>query len=190
MGWQVTATDLSEDNLNVARERAKKGGVDIILADRDLTHLGYTETFDCVVSCTALYDVPEESDIRSAIVGMFAALKPGGRCYLRLRDNDHLVAEKPRHKFHGEVETAHGWAICIEDWDFDSPHTVIHIYTILTEDTRHSDCRRWPTETLDCRIRLLRKAELERYLTDAGFTSIEFLPHPNPWAPYEVIATR
>ena len=190
LGWQVTATDITEANLKVAKERARKEGVGINFLTRDMRNLGFRSSFDWVVSCFALYDILSDADIQKATNGMFDALKPGGKCYLRLRDHDNLMNEKPRHDFHGEQRTAHGRVICVEDWDYESETHVIHIYAFLKEDDRFQDYRRWQTDTVGCRIRVLRKADLQEFLRMAGFSEIEFLPQPNPWHPYGVVASK
>lgn len=190
LGWHVTAADISEANLNTAQERARQAGSQIDFVVRDMRDLGFQATFDWVVSCMALYDIVADADIHSAVQGMFAALKPGGKCYIRLRDHDHLMDEKPRHEFHGEQHTPHGRVICIEDWDYESETHITHSYAFLKEDERYQNYRRWTTETLGCRIRVMRKAELAQFLSAAGFGQVEFLPQPSGWHPYEVVASK
>jgi ubiquinone/menaquinone biosynthesis C-methylase UbiE len=191
-GWQVTATDVSEANMDVAKHRARQEGVDIDFLICDMRELGrhFQATFDWAVCGFALYDIDTDQSIQEALSGISAALKPAGRCYLQQRDMDNLIREKPRHEFHGERRVPHGRVICVEDFDYVSETHVIHMYAFLREDERYSDWRRWHTDVLGYRKRAIRKAELEQFLRAAGFRQIEFLPQASPWHPIEVVASK
>jgi ubiquinone/menaquinone biosynthesis C-methylase UbiE len=193
LGWQVSACDVSETSLEFARKFAAQEGlsVDFRVCDmRDLPHV-FSRQFDWVVSCYALYEIPSEEGIRQAIHGIGSVLKPGGKCYLRFRDMDFLMEEQPRHTFHGETRTPTGRVICIEDWEYESETEVVALDAFLREDERldPSDHFRWVTETVGCRKRVMRKAELERLLRAEGF-AVTFLPQSAPWMPVEVVATQ
>jgi hypothetical protein len=146
--------------------------------------------FDWAVCGFALYHLESDQSIQDALNGISAVLKPEGRCYLQHRDMDNLMREKPRHEFHGERRVPHGRVICVEDWDYESETHVIHMYAFLREDERHSDWRRWKTDTLGYRKRALRKEELAQLLRRAGFRQIEFRPQASPWHPSEVVASK
>jgi len=72
---------------------------------------------------------------------MYAVLKPGGHCYLRLRDTDFLI--KPRYTFRGEKHVLRGRVICVDDWDFENGNTMVSIEALLRQDQRYQDHRRW-----------------------------------------------
>jgi len=72
---------------------------------------------------------------------MYAVLKPGGHCYLRLRDTDFLI--EPRYTFRGEKHVPHDRIICVDDWDFENDNTVVSIEPFLRQDQRYQDHRRW-----------------------------------------------
>jgi ubiquinone/menaquinone biosynthesis C-methylase UbiE len=190
LGWQVTATDITEASLDLARQRARreKVSVDFCVCDMRHLHQTFSASFDWVISCMALDNLTADEDIQQAIDGMFAALKPGGKCYIRLRDFDNIMEDKSRYEFKGERRVPHGRVIRLEDWDYESETHVVFIYVFLWEDNR-KDGYRWATDIFSFRRRALRKAELRRFLTTAGFGEIEFLPQPTPWHPYEVVAS-
>jgi hypothetical protein len=121
---------------------------------------------------------------------MYAALKPGGRCYVRLRDMDMLMEDKPRWQFHGEVRTQGKRVFCIQDWDYESETHATQTYVFLTEDERCDDWRRWRTEAAGTRKRAIGRSELERFLAEAGFREIAFLPREGGWEPHEVVARK
>jgi glycine/sarcosine N-methyltransferase len=192
LGWRVTATDIAETSLALARQRAEQDGVQVEWGVCDMRDLArrFCSQFDWVVTCYGLYEITEDEGIQRAVDGMYAALKPGGRCLIRLRDMDDLMADKPRYSFHGEARTPHGRVFCIEDWEYESETHVTQIYVFLTEDERIDDWRRWRTEAVGIRKRAIRQAELEQFLARAGFQNITFLGRAGPWEPYEVVAHK
>jgi glycine/sarcosine N-methyltransferase len=194
LGWQVTACDVSETSMEFARKYASQEGVSVdfrVCDMRDLVQV-FNQQFDWVVSCFGLYEIPNDEGICQAIHGMFTALKPGGKCYMRFRDMDELMDEQPRHVFRGEKHVPNGRIICIDDWDYESETQVVDMYAFLREDERFdpTDYRRWATETIGVRKKVLRKVELERFLLNEGFDPVTFLPKPEPWLPVQIIAAR
>jgi glycine/sarcosine N-methyltransferase len=195
LGWQVTACDVSETSLEMARKYASQEGVSVdfrICDMRDLDQV-FNQQFDWVVSCYSLYEIPTDEGIRQAVHGMFTALKPGGKCYLELGDMDDLMDEpRERHRFRGEKRVPNGRIICIQDWDYESESNVVAMEAFLREDESRapSDHFRWVTETIGVRKKVLRKTELERFLLSEGFDPVAFLPKPQPWMEVKVVATR
>jgi ubiquinone/menaquinone biosynthesis C-methylase UbiE len=179
----------------MARKYASREGVSVDFRICDMCDLAqvFNQQFDWVVSCYGLYEIPTKEGIRQAVHGMFAALKPGGKCYLELRDMDELMEEpRERHRFVGEKRVPNGRIICIQDWDYESESNVVAMDAFLREDESRapSDHFRWVTETIGVRKKVLRKAELERFLLSEGFDPVTFLPKPEPWMEVQVIATR
>ena len=191
LGWRVTATDIAESSLEVARQRAEAEGVEIDFSTCDMREIGqrYGAQFDWVVTCYALYEITDDAGIQRAVDGIHTALVPGGRCYIRLRDMDALLEEKPRYSYHGEVRTPQGRVFCIEDWEYESETHATQIYAFLTEDEQYDDWRRWSTEAVGTRKRAIRQSELEQFLDRAGFKDIPFLEREGDWEPYEVVAS-
>lgn len=194
LGWQVSACDVSETSLAFARKFASQEGLSIDIRACDMRDLpkAFNQRFDWVVSCFALYEIPTDEGIRQAVHGMFEVLKPGGECYLRFRDMDFLMEDQPRHVFRGEKRIPDGRILCIEDWDYESETQVVALEAFMREDERldPSDHFRWVTETIGCRKKVMRKAELECLLLAEGFGPVTFLPQPAPWFPVQVIAAK
>jgi 2-polyprenyl-3-methyl-5-hydroxy-6-metoxy-1,4-benzoquinol methylase len=192
LGWQVTATDIAESSLEIARQRASLEAVAIEFGVCDMQGLAqrFEPSFDWVISCFALYEITEDTEIQRAVDGMFSVLKPGGRCYIQLRDMDDLLADKPRWQFHGEVRTPNGRIFCIVDWEYESETHVVESYVFLREDERQASWCRWQTDAVSQRKRAIGRRELERFLATAGFGRITFLAREGPWVPYEVIAHK
>jgi hypothetical protein len=145
--------------------------------------------FDWVISCMALDNLIEDAAILQALHQFRQILQPGGRCYLRLRDFDHVLAMKLRYEVREERLLPHGRVLRLEDWIYESDSHVVNIYVFLHEDERKSGYR-WETTAFGYRRRALRKAELAHMLESVGFTGISFLAQVSPWAPCAVIATK
>ena len=194
LGWQVTACDISDTSLEHCRKCVSQEGlsVDFRICDmRDLAQV-FDRRFDWVVSCYALYELPTDEGIRQAIRGMFAALKPGGKCFLLFRDMDELMEDQPRHEFHGERRLPNERIIWVQDWEYESEDQVVALDAFLREDlTRDpSDYLRWTTETIGIRKKVMRKAKLQAMLLEEGFYPVTYLPKPEPWDNPRLIAVR
>ena len=191
LGWRVTATDVAAGALATAGRRAREAGVAIETRACDLRDLGaiFRAAFDVVLSCMALDNLTADEEIAAAVGGMCAALRPGGRCYLRLRDFDHLLAARPRYEVKEERAVPHGRVIRLEDWAFEGTTQAVCTYIFLREDDRLPGYR-WRTDVFAYRRRALRKGELAGFLRAAGFARVAFLPQDSPWAPYAVVADK
>jgi len=194
LGWKVTATDVSEANLKLAWQRAAQRGVELACYLCDMRQLDthFREPFDWVITCGgALTVIETDEGIAQALRRMFGVLRPGGKCYIEMRNMDFLVdEERARYQFAGEHRTPHGRVICIHDWEYESDTHVISTTAFLTEDERREEDDRWHTEVLSYRRRALRKAELERLLQEAGFDPVEFQPRKGPWESHQIVATK
>jgi SAM-dependent methyltransferase len=80
-GYQVTGVDLSEDQLNRAREKAAAAGVKISFLQKDATQLDFNEQFElAIMICEGAFPLMETDEKNFMILqGAFRALKPGGK---------------------------------------------------------------------------------------------------------------
>jgi SAM-dependent methyltransferase len=190
LGWQVVGLDLTETAVREARRHAREAGLEVALCVGDMGAPGLARgRFNWVVSCYALDNLTDDADIRRALRGAHDALRPGGRCYLRLRDFDNLMQARPRYEFREERTLPHGRVIRLEDWLYESETHAVFIWAFLHEDRRREGYR-WSTEAFALRRRALRKQELREHLTQVGFGDVTFLPQASGWHPYEVMATK
>ena len=88
-GFDVTAVDLTENALEVARENAKRAGVNIDFRLGNAEGLDFpADTFDAVYSFGVLHHTP---DIEKAVSEVHRVLKPGGTAYVMLYARDSVV---------------------------------------------------------------------------------------------------
>jgi glycine/sarcosine N-methyltransferase len=191
LGWRVTGTDATPAAVETARRRASEAGVDVAWRVADVRAVGgiFPGEFEWAISCMALDNLVEDEAIVEGLRGMRDALAPGGRCYVRLRNFDQVMAVRPRYDFREERAVPHGRVIRLEDFLYESDSHVTCVYVYLREDERKSGYR-WETTTFAWRRRALRGAELEGLMRRAGLEEVTRLPEQSAWAPHEVIATR
>ena len=88
-GFDVTAVDLTENALTVAREFAAHSGVSIDFRRANAENLDFPDaTFDVVYSFGVLHHTP---DIEKAVSEVRRVLKPGGKALIMLYARDSLV---------------------------------------------------------------------------------------------------
>ena len=93
-GFDVTAVDLTENALQVARENAARAGVTIDFRLGNAEGLDFPdETFDAVYSFGVLHHTP---DIEAAVAEVHRVLKPGGIAYVMLYARDSVVNAGPQ----------------------------------------------------------------------------------------------
>jgi len=88
-GYDVTAVDLTESALEVARDYAKLRGVEIDFRRANAEQLEFDDdAFDVVYSFGVLHHTP---DIEKALAEAYRVLKPGGTAFIMLYARDSLV---------------------------------------------------------------------------------------------------
>jgi ubiquinone/menaquinone biosynthesis C-methylase UbiE len=191
LGWQVTAADYTPAAVQIAQDRARQLDLSVTFQIADMRQLSTSvpSAFDWAISCMALDNLLEDAAIQAAITELWQVLRPHGRCYIRLRDFDHLLAVKPRYEMREERVLPTGRIFRLEDWIYESATHVICMYVFLHEDQTKAGYR-WETTAYGYRRRALPKADLARMLSTAGFSDITFLPQASPWSPYAVTATK
>jgi SAM-dependent methyltransferase len=88
-GFDVTAVDLTESAIEVARESARRRGVSIDFRVGNAEGLDFAdESFDAVYSFGVLHHTP---DIERAVAEVHRVLRPGGKAYVMLYHRWSLV---------------------------------------------------------------------------------------------------
>lgn len=88
-GFEVTAVDLTENALEVARQFARRRGVSIDFRQGNAEGLDFPdESFDAVYSFGVLHHTP---DIAKSVAEVHRVLRPGGTAYVMLYHRDSLV---------------------------------------------------------------------------------------------------
>ena len=189
LGWHVTASDITDSALASLKDRAAEHGLAIRVQHSDVRQLTqhFAAEFDWVLTCMALDNLPTAHDLQQALDEVFGVLKPGGQCYIRLRDLDNIMDIMPRYEVEEHL-TPQGMILRVEDWaKVDDTH-LIHTYIYLRQHkTEFTD---WESAVFSHRRLALRKSALLAMLCQAGFINTRFLPQVNEWHPYALIAEK
>lgn len=143
LGYQVSASDLSQSALERAREEAERRGLKIDFRRADMRRVAevYPESFDLVIACdNAVPHLPDDEEIGRAFQQFFRCTRPGGGCLITVRDYARMERRANRPKLvPRHVHRAEGGRVVLCDvWDFsDSDH--YQITTYLIDDWGHDD---------------------------------------------------
>ncbi|MCB0231687.1 MAG: class I SAM-dependent methyltransferase, partial [Anaerolineae bacterium] len=135
LGYEVSASDLSAENLAQAQRGADEFGVSIAWHRGDvraLDEVSLAGPFDAVLSLgNSLSHLLTEADMQTALRQMVDQTRPGGLVIVGQRDWDAIAAERPRFRFrHEHVDTpAPGLRTVLWDlWSYDDPLVTFEVF--------------------------------------------------------------
>ncbi len=120
LGYEVTASDISEGELAEARQRAAKNGLQIRFARADFCALSdtFTEQFDIVIAMdNALPHMLTDRALSTAVKSIVGRLKADGIFVASIRDYDSLLASKPPYSPPYIHKTEKGQRVSFQTWD-------------------------------------------------------------------------
>ena len=159
-GFDVTGYDLSEVFLERARADAEAQGATVQWIQGDMRELGFDREFDAVINVFTAFGYFEdpEDDLRT-LLGIRAALEPGGRFLLETLHRDGLPA-----RFQPQMveKTSNGTIVLHErSWDLARDVMDDHVTLIRPDGTRAEYTTAVRMYSLHGLLALTRKAGLE-----------------------------
>ena len=94
-GFEVTGVDLSETELQRAKERAAAAGLPLQLVRQDMRDMEFSGEFDLAVNLFSSIGYFSDDEDRMLIDRFWRALKPGWLFVLDTRNRDHSVRAMP-----------------------------------------------------------------------------------------------
>ena len=164
LGYEVTASDISEGELAEARQRAAKNGLQIRFARADFCALSdtFTERFDIVIAMdNALPHMLTGQALGTAVKSIVGRLKADGIFVASIRDYDSLLANKPPYSAPYIHKTEKGQRVSFQTWDWQDENYRLTQYIIEDEETLR-------ISKFVCEYRATRREELTRLLRDKG----------------------
>ena len=164
LGYEVTASDISEGELAEARQRAAKNGLQIRFARADFCALSdtFTEQFDIVIAMdNALPHMLTGQALSTAVKSIVGRLKADGIFVASIRDYDSLLANKPPYSPPYIHKTEKGQRVSFQTWDWQDENYRLTQYIIEDEETLR-------ISKFVCEYRATRREELTRLLRDKG----------------------
>ncbi|MBR6719595.1 MAG: class I SAM-dependent methyltransferase [Clostridia bacterium] len=170
LGYNVTASDISEGEISEAEKRAKERGVEISFARADFRTLSdtFNEKFKLIIAMdNALPHMLTLNELEKAVKSISGCLEKGGMFAASIRDYDVLLKEKPPYSPPYIHKTENGRRVSFQIWDWEGDNYCLTQYII--EDGEEIE-----TSKFSCEYRAVRRDELTKLLINSGCDSVEW----------------
>ena len=167
-GYNVTASDISDKELEEARRRAIENDVKICFENADFRTLSetFSNEFDIVIAIdNALPHMLTKSDLKKAAGSIANRVASGGMFVASIRDYDGLLNSKPPYSAPYIHKTEMGQRVSFQTWDWDGDCYKLIQYIIEDEKTLK-------TSKFECEYRAVRREEITNLLLAVGFSSV------------------
>lgn len=168
LGYNVTASDISDGELAVAAERAEKNGVKLRFEHADFCTLSdtFSEQFDIVIAMdNALPHMLTYEALETAVKSIVGRIRPGGIFVASIRDYDSILAEKPPYSAPYIHKTEKGQRVSFQAWSWSGDNYRLTQYIIDDEDNLQ-------ISKFDCEYRATRREELTKLLISDGCRNV------------------
>lgn len=168
VGYKVTASDISDAEIEQAKERAEKNNVNIQFEHADFCALSevFSQRFDIVICMdNALPHMLTENALEMAVRSITNQIAPGGIFVASIRDYDALLVKKPPYSPPYIHKTDNGQRVSFQTWVWINDHYKLTQYIIDDEDTLQ-------ISKFDCEYRAVRREELTNLLLLNGCSEV------------------
>ena len=168
LGYNVTASDISDGELAVAAERAEKNGVMLRFEHADFCTLSdtFSEQVDIVIAMdNALPHMLTHEALETAVKSIVGRIRPGGIFVASIRDYDSILAEKPPYSAPYIHKTEKGQRVSFQAWSWSGDNYRLTQYIIDDEDNLQ-------ISKFDCEYRATRREELTKLLISDGCRNV------------------
>ena len=170
LGYDVTASDISDGELAEARVRAEKNNVRIRFEHVDFRTLSdvFDGDFDVVMAMdNALPHMLTSEDLASAIGSIVRQVRPGGIFIASIRDYDELLEKKPPSSPPYIHKTAEGQRVSFQTWEWEGEN--YHLVQYIIDDEEMLQISKF-----ECEYYAVRKRELTDLLLANGFSGVSW----------------
>lgn len=171
LGYNVTASDISDGELAEAAERAERKGVNIRFRHADFCALSdvFSEKFDIVIAMdNALPHMLTSEALESAVKSIVGRIDQGGIFVASIRDYDSLLAEKPPYSPPYIHKTEKGQRVSFQTWVWYGDNYQLTQYIIDDGETLQID-------KFVCEYRATRRKELTQLFLSGGCQDVVWL---------------
>jgi SAM-dependent methyltransferase len=170
-GYQLTASDISEGEIEKARQEAAQRNLDIAFQVADMRNLqqSFQTKFDLVIACdNAVPHLLSDDEIRQAFGEFYQVTSESGGCILSVRDYDAMERGSRRLYPRQVRDIPEGKIVVFDCWDFDGDFYDITMY--IVEDTGQATAT---THVIrGGRYYCVSNSKLEMLMKEAGFKSV------------------
>ncbi|MBQ3404506.1 MAG: class I SAM-dependent methyltransferase [Oscillospiraceae bacterium] len=168
LGYNVTASDISDGELAEAADRAEKNGVNIRFEHADFCALSdvFSKQFDIVIAMdNALPHMLTGEALETAVMSIVGRIRRGGIFVASIRDYDSLLAEKPPYSPPYIHRTNKGQRVSFQTWVWSGDNYRLTQYIIDDEDDLQ-------ISKFVCEYRATRREELTNLLRANGCSNV------------------
>jgi len=168
LGYPVTASDISTEELQEAQKRAQAQGAELRFERADFCALEATfdERFDIVIAMdNALPHMLSKHALESAVRSITNQIAAGGMFVASIRDYDALLMDKPPYSPPYIHKTAGGQRVSFQTWNWDGDWYKLIQYIIDDENSLN-------ISKYECEYRATTREELTNLLIAAGCRNV------------------
>ena len=170
LGYDVTASDISDRELAEARERAEENQVKIRFAHADFRNLAetFSEQYDIVIAMdNALPHMLSRDELNTAVKSIANQIAVGGMFVASIRDYDALLKDRPPYSPPYIHRTDQGQRVSFQTWNWDGDHYRLIQYIV-------NDEKELQISKFECEYRATRREELTDLLVLHGCCEVEW----------------
>lgn len=172
MGYNVTASDISDEELKEARKRALKNNAEICFENADFRTLGktFSKKFNIIIAMdNALPHMLTKRDLERAVKSIMGQLAQGGMFVASIRDYDALIENKPPYSPPYIHKTKNGQRVSFQTWEWSGERYKLIQYIIEDDKTLIAN-------KFECEYRAILRKELTDILISNGYTAVWKFP--------------
>lgn len=173
LGHRMTASDISDVEVERAAREAKARGLAIRFSVADMRHLAahHRELFDLVIACdNAVPHLLTDEELLTAFGQFLACTRPGGGCLITVRDYDREDRTQVQVKPYGVRDEGGVRYLIWQVWEFRGPVYDLAMYFVA--DRGGPDCT---TRVMRSRYYAVGIDNLMELMRQAGFVQVERL---------------
>lgn len=170
LGYQVTASDISQGPLERAKQEAAKRSLTISFRRADLRTLSSThpERFDLVIACdNSIPHLLTDDEIRLALRQMYHCAAADGGVLISVRDYDPAESTGTKVVPYGLRTEGDRRYLVFQLWEFHGPIYDLSMYFV--EDRGESECT---THVMRSKYYAVPVARVVELMTEAGFKAV------------------
>ena len=171
LGYKITASDISYEELAEAKKRADRNNVKINFTYANFCNLSevFDEKFDIIISIdNALPHMLSQKELETAIKSITNQISNGGMFVASIRDYDSLIKDKPPYSPPYIHKTNKGQRVCFQTWEWNDDCYKQIQYIIDDENTLQIN-------KFVCEYRAILRDELSKLLISNGCNTVKWL---------------
>lgn len=187
LGYKMTSSDISEEEIRQAKERAIKNEVNIRFENADFCKLSdvFSEHFDVIIAMdNAIPHMLTKNDLEKAVRSIIGQINEKGIFIASIRDYDRLLEEKPPYSPPYIHKCDNGQRVSFQTWTWNNDNYHLVQYII-------DDAETLTVSKFECEYRAVLRKELTDILLANGCSRVDWkMPEETGFYQPVVIATK